>query len=317
MEYLVDRLLSVNDLHTLGGSPGAGKSVLLSWLLKTILHESEIFEHEIKNRPSFCGMLVTDRRIEHEIDMLKKMEIESEVAVNSLVEAGLNTDLLETGTSRSHIKLLEILLDNLGKSSPLQGPPPPGSLLIVDPFSIFTGPNPNAYMQVALRMMNIQMMAARRQWTMLGVMHGGKQKAGKDDRYIRAQDRILGTTAYTGSAATSMFLIDKEETGTGKPELHINPRVGQKLLIKLKWAGENVLIPDDEEDEVVEEACNDTDALILNLLAEPLTLSDLRSRMGLAGVSKATFYRHIKKLQEGQQIATEDGIVRRLDIVSC
>ncbi len=49
---------------------------------------------------------------------------------------------------------------------------------------------------------------------MIGTAHAAKQKADKNERYLRPQDRILGSTALFGYTDTQMYLAAPDETGS-------------------------------------------------------------------------------------------------------
>lgn len=88
---------------------------------------------------------------------------------------------------------------------------PPGSLLIVDPLPLFVAGRLIDYKDVAIGLGQIDNILKPRQLTMLGVFHVSKQKANKQDRYLRPQDRILGSSALIGYSETAFYLLSPEE----------------------------------------------------------------------------------------------------------
>jgi hypothetical protein len=90
---------------------------------------------------------------------------------------------------------------------------PRGSLLIVDPISLFLGGKLNEYDDCAVACCEIRDGLRRRGLSILSTAHAGKLKADASERYLRLQDQILGSTALFGFTDSQMYLASPQETG--------------------------------------------------------------------------------------------------------
>ena len=88
---------------------------------------------------------------------------------------------------------------------------PPGSLIVVDPISIFIHGSLLDYKQTAVSLAHLDRVCTDLGVTVLGIMHMSKQKGDKKDRYTRPQDRILGSAALGGFTDTQMYLLGPED----------------------------------------------------------------------------------------------------------
>lgn len=247
MEYLVDRLLPRNEFSILAGTAGTGKTSLYSWLIKQIQTQTELFEHTITNKPSFYGVLIMDRPCAGHKLWFELAGVEPNYF--SFVDSTEPVGWIANSTISGRLETLERLLERVGGE---EGPPPPGALLIVDPFALFAGGDSNNYNKVFPHLILLQRMAAVRQWTIIGVMHGGKQKGKAEDRYVRAQDRLLGSQAFLGCSSTVMYLSDVEESGTGEMELCIAPHHAPRMSIPMMRTEDGLVVPKEKEAELTE-----------------------------------------------------------------
>jgi DNA-binding transcriptional ArsR family regulator len=87
----------------------------------------------------------------------------------------------------------------------------PGALILVDPISLFIAGNLIDYKQTAISISQLDRVCTERKVTVLGIMHMSKQKGDKKDRYLRPQDRILGSAALGGFTDTQIYLVGPED----------------------------------------------------------------------------------------------------------
>lgn len=90
---------------------------------------------------------------------------------------------------------------------------PPHSVVYVDPVSLFLGGNLLDYDTCLVACSELREIAQDQQVTIIGTAHASKQKADKSERYLRLQDRILGSAALFGYTDTQLYLASPEEVG--------------------------------------------------------------------------------------------------------
>lgn len=195
-------VLHYGSLNILAGASGVGKTCLLSWLLTRLRDGKPVFTREVP-QPVKVGFIAADR------GYLTAGYWFSKVGYRTVPFYSLADDkLFNTSRLRSKTLLPTILGECLDKLEL-----PPGGLACIDPLALFMGGSINDYQTCAVACLEIRRQAQKRQLTLIGTAHAAKQKADKKERYIRLQDRILGSSAQLGYADTQMYLASPEETG--------------------------------------------------------------------------------------------------------
>jgi hypothetical protein len=228
MNYLIDDLVPTNQVHVLSGSPGVGKSAFIVSLIKKLQTTDELFGRKIR-RPPFIGLLVADRSWGDYEQWFTRCGIPP--VPHTHIQDGADTDLRRLEQAKTAEARINYLVECWQRLNP-----PRGSLLLADPISAFIKGNLNDYSNVFSYMMWLSRKVEQEDWTVIGVLHGGKQKGNPDERYVRPQDRILGSAAFNGCAGTSMYLAAKEETTSGSPELTVAPHRVESWTCKLQWS---------------------------------------------------------------------------------
>lgn len=194
-------IIGFGTVNILAGASGVGKTCLLSTLLTRLRDGKEIFGRP-SNAPPAIGFLSVDRgsaTARHWLGLAGYPDIHFYNFVEDLQ--------FPTAKLRNQFQLVSVL-EGLVQQLDL----PPGSILVVDPVTLFMG-NANNYQACAIACIEMRRMCLRRQLTMFGTAHASKQKADAKAQYKRLQDRILGSAAQIGYGDTAMYLAAPEETG--------------------------------------------------------------------------------------------------------
>lgn len=197
---LIPGILTHGTVNILAGASGVGKTCLLATVLAKLTRGDAVFGIPTTTPPKI-GYLCADRGGATAQYWLGKAG-SPKVEFYSLVE---DWNFIPS-TLRNKFTLVGILDKLIGDMGL-----PPGSLLVVDPLTLFVG-NPNDYQSVAIACIEIRRAVLRRQLTLIGTAHASKQKADAKSQYKRLQDRILGSAAQLGYGDTQMYLASPEET---------------------------------------------------------------------------------------------------------
>lgn len=199
---LIPNILETPTLNMLAGASGIGKTALLTGLLGEILAGRPVFDHAITPPPAI-GYICADRPSEGALKWQRKVGIEHRVVMYDLI-GDLNFDLAQLLPKHAGPPQLAYCIEQLRL--------PYGSLIIVDPIALFIGVL-NDYRSVGIACARIQRWLMEHPYCVVGIAHVGKQKADPKERYLRPQDRILGSGAQLGYTGTQMALLSPEESG--------------------------------------------------------------------------------------------------------
>ncbi len=163
-----------------------------------------IFGHAI-NTPPAIGYFTADRSWEGNAHWFTASGVET-MRAHSLID----DETIKLPNQRMKHLRVDFFKECIGRMKL-----PPGSLLIVDPIALFLGGNLLDYDSVAFACVEIQRWLRRpeQNYCVLGICHTAKQRADKNDRYLRLQDRINGSMAQQGYSSTQMVLAGPDETG--------------------------------------------------------------------------------------------------------
>lgn len=188
-------------VNLLAGAPGVGKTALTAWLARCFAESTPIFGHQPGpiGKVAFLG---ADRSWTQSSRRWFDAAGFPDIAHYSLQD----DPHFVPGRLRRRLDRLKILTEALDQLAL-----PAASLVFVDPLGIFLGGNLNDYDACAVACMEIRRVCWERQLTVIGSAHAGKQKSDKAERYLRPQDRILGSAALFGFTDTQMYLASPQE----------------------------------------------------------------------------------------------------------
>lgn len=195
-------IIPFGTLTIFAGAPGVGKTTMLIEWLRRWRDGRTICGHPTHD-PTWFYYICADRGLSPQAfyDMVGFSDRLTFFSVVS-ADSKLNVDDLEKS---SHGK--ELLKHCLEELAPI-----PGSHLLIDPLSpLFISGSPNNQRDVAASLIRISRRIEDRQINVTGTAHFGKQKADRQDRYRRPQDRISGSGAFSGYSDTQIYLVDPEK----------------------------------------------------------------------------------------------------------
>jgi hypothetical protein len=217
-------ILIANGISLLIGAPNIGKTALLASLFKSLRDGTPFFGHQPNAVPAL-GLVSADRgweggggawfgRVGYPDVPHYSMTDDPLFEPRTLRRKFARTELLGTFTDRLQLPL--------------------GSLLGIDPISLFLGGNLLDYDSVACALSEIRRMNRQRQLSAIGTAHTAKLKADRKDRYLRLTDQILGSTALSGFSDSLMYLASPEELNQAYYVLLIHSHRAPQQTIKLE-----------------------------------------------------------------------------------
>jgi hypothetical protein len=207
LQDIISDVLPAQQLHLIAGAPGAGKTAFVFWLLAQLRDGKKVFGLETR-KPAFIGFIASDRTWDSHERWAQTVGYADIPKFSVVDDPTLSLEKLDDKKVSKHVEFLRMLIQKCNGGED----PPRDSLLILDPISLFIGGDMNRYLSVFRHMIEISQMCKAQGWTILATAHASKQKGSKDERYVRPQDRILGTAAFLGCAGTVCYLATPEET---------------------------------------------------------------------------------------------------------
>jgi hypothetical protein len=204
---VVPHLIPGGGVSLLTGASGIGKSALLAGWLKAIRDGQPVLG--IQPRPvRKIGMICTDRRWQLVKFWLDKVGLEEDERFQVYcVQDDFTLDFKKFFHPRHNLDCLVEQIELLGLEK--------GDLLVIDPIAPYMGNKPNDYAAVMGAIGPLSRKMAQFGLTVAGTAHTPKQKGGEDERVLRIQDRVLGSTALAGYSNSQFALIGDEEAGLG------------------------------------------------------------------------------------------------------
>lgn len=205
----LEPILLRTTVNLLAGSPGVGKTAFLAWFIRRIQLQEKVFGRQPAAIP-FQGFIGADRSWTESTS--RWMDLEE---LDPLPHYSLQDDRsFRKARLRNKRDRITIFTECLAALSPGgDGQFPAGSLIYVDPLALFLGGNLIDYDTCLVACSEIREICTDRGISILGTAHAAKQKAEKKDRYLRLQDRILGSAALFGYTDTQLYLASPEECG--------------------------------------------------------------------------------------------------------
>jgi hypothetical protein len=307
----------------LAGAPHLGKTTLLAGWCAAWRDGRPICGHQT-NPPPKIGVLAGDRGWQSTQQWFAKAGY-PDIAHYSLRDC--QTTPWET--FRSHWRQIPTYLATCLDQLDL----PPGSLVIVDPLALWIAGNVNDYKACAIGLGQIDQIIRPRELTLIMVHHQGKQKGGAENRYIRPQDRILGSAALIGYSDTTIYMLGPEDLSTDRHPVDYwglgwLPHNAPAETFYFDRDAQGLFIPhvgsrEDLEEPVtpprrIEAPQLDLHQAIVSAIPpeEGITTADLlRYAETVLQISRATLFRHLRDLEaRGAIVRTDRGTIQRTRI---
>lgn len=197
---LIESILPAGSLNLLSGGSGVGKTAFIADWCARFRDGRSICWHPTRI-PTGIGIIVGDRAWSSHKQWFDAVGF-PDIAYYSLIDdPSFNWERLNNRSILPQLFEEAIVKLRLG----------PGALIIIDPISLFMDGNLIGFRQTAIGMAQLKKVIMRQNVTVIGIVHTAKQKADKKDRYVRPQDRILGSGAQAAFSDTTMFLVGPEE----------------------------------------------------------------------------------------------------------
>lgn len=198
---IIDTIFPPESLNLLSGGSGVGKTAFIAEWCARFRDAKSICWHPTITPPGGIGVIVGDRAWSSHRQWFEAVGYPDIPHYSILDDSTFNWDRL---LSRPYLpQLFEACIDKLALG--------PGALVVVDPISLFVDGNLMGFRQTAIALAHLKKVCMRRRVTVIGIVHTAKQKHDKKDRYVRPQDRILGSGAFAAFTDTTMALVGPEE----------------------------------------------------------------------------------------------------------
>jgi len=287
----------------MAGASGTGKTSFLAWLAVQFRDSLPIFTHQPRPLPA-QGIIVTDRSWLQSTSLWFEAAEFLDIRAYSLLDDE-SFDKRRLRRKHERILILEHCLDQLDL--------PRGSLLWIDPIALFLGGNLLDYDACLVACSEIRAICQERWLTVIGTAHTAKLKADVKARYLRPQDRILGTAAQLAYTDTQMYLASPEEMDEAEHYTFLwNPHHAPSETFFLARDEAGLLRPAPERPKpapaLVEEEVppNIVDLplaqQILDLLPTTAAMPYAILQERIPEVSRATLYRVLQALEQGSYI---------------
>lgn len=278
MEYVLEDIIAENQVNLLAGGSGSGKSRLLFMLRAAIELGGKLFGRQTKQVR--WGYIAGDRTSSSIHETLSRMGLSMPVfscVDNNLIGARVQD-------------VFPLLVDALGYRP---------EILAIDGFTSFVPKGElNNYAVVAKWLGELQNWCDREKVTVVGCCHTTKTREG--EKLLDPRQRIVGSVAWA-SYSEGVIVIDKPfEEGEKEPwrEISLCSRNHGTKIIHATFDETGWLVEREGEAEEVKESALD---MVLEewLVAGAELLNKALERIVIeAGISRATFYRWLKKGKE-------------------
>ena len=305
----IPEILPFRTLTIFAGAPGVGKTTMFYEWMRRWRTGKPIWGH-LTNSPTHFYYVSADRG-QTERQFFDSLGFTDGVTFYSVVESTIDHTNFHRDAHGAQLTAHVI--------SELQ--PIPGSHLIIDPMApLFITGNQNRTRDVAASLIGFSRLTRERNINITGTWHFAKQKADKNDRYKRPQDRISGNGAVSGFSDTQIYLIDPEPPKQPYHILGWNPRYTAPQEFPCVRVGDTFVSYKSLEDVGVgEDSPAEADTNLTNagrlyqllLTLGPLTPTEIvveaTTKLKL---SRASVYRLIRVLRmDGRTVIHENGVV--------
>lgn len=197
----IPHIIPAGSLNILAGAGGVGKTTFMAELAVRLRDGRSVCGYA-SNRQSSLGIITSDRKWKsHRLWFAAAGW--PDIPHFSLRDLpGFDWESLNTTTKRKD--LLNRGLDSLKLE--------PGGFVLIDPLATFLPGRMIDYHSMLRGLGMIDGILGPRKLTAFCTGHTGKQKANPNDRWLRPQDRLLGSTALVGFVDTTLYILSPQET---------------------------------------------------------------------------------------------------------
>lgn len=274
------------------GAPGAGKTAMLADWIVRMRDGRPIWGHPTNPATQYCYIAADRQWASHQ-------QWFDAVGFSDIPRYSLADDPYFNLAELTPDKALKLFHSALSQCNNGQ-PPLPGAFVTVDPVSpLFIAGAPNDSRSVAKTLLAFSREARSFRVSLMLTAHFGKQLADKTARYLRPQDRISGSGAFSGFSDTQIYLCDPDPPDHPFHLLGWNPRHRPPEEFPCQRNEHGLFVPYDimREDEVA--------AHVLDTLTATgaTSIAVIRERcFDQHGYSPATVKRAIGRLMEQGRI---------------
>lgn len=291
-------IIPFGTLTIFAGAPAVGKTTMLVDWIRRWFDGRSIWHHP-SHRPTHVYYVCADRgQTEEQFRSKVGDNHHADITFYSVVSSKSGIDHTNFHKDAHGRELLTKTIVDLQ--------PIPGSHLILDPLApLFITGNQNRSRDVAASLIGLSRTIEERHINITGICHFSKQKADKNDRYRRPQDRISGSGAFSGFSDTQIYLVDPEPPKIDYYTLGWNPRnhpPEEFKCTRAEWFTPYIDLTDVGVD------ITEREHLVLNIIPEegiaPAALQR-RAEEDL-GIAQATYWRYLRELTSRELVTRDD-----------
>jgi len=303
-----------HSVNLLAGAAGTGKTAFLAMLIARIAKHEPIFTLPIPpERPVYQAFLSADRS--WRASTSKWFDLQGITLPHYSLQDDKEFKKARLRRKQDRIAIFAESLERLlPPGSPAGAPFPDATLIYVDPLTLFLGGNLLDYDTCLVSCSELREICQARNVTIIGTAHAAKQKAEKSERYLRLQDRILGSAALYGYTDTQLYLASPEETGRPHYTFLWAPHHAPTALFSVARGEDGLFTPGVEVAEAATPGAPDVATpsgpkplpedvgWILAFLQEPRTMATIAEEAEKHEMSRATVVRRLGALREASKV---------------
>lgn len=282
-------VLCHSTINLLAGASGVGKTALIAYMARCLIHGEPLLGHQPQPVPGVC-YISTDRRWDDGADHWFKLMGVSDLPHYALTQdRGFDLKRFSQVRAGLHAQVFDEALTKAGAG--------PGWVVFADPIALFMGGDMNNYVRIMQASLFLRRVVEDRQVCVIGVDHSSKQK-GEQDRYVRLQDRIGGSMAKLAYADTQMYLASPDETDSDAYTFLWNPHYAPSQTFSLRKDNRGLFVPVHDLTAVTAPLLTPEEAPIYHEIPEPPQAISTAELVGLfADSSRATLWRRLTSLE--------------------
>ncbi len=195
-------IITFGTINIFAGAPGVGKTAMIVDWMARMASGRTVWGHPT-NCPTGFYYIAADRQWNSHSKWLELAGLDPSKINHYSIADDDKLDLTQISNPNAALDFFASCLMGLN--------PQPGGFLVVDPGSpLFIAGSPNSSRDVARSLLSFSRIARAQKLTILFSAHFGKQSGDVKDRYVRPQDRIAGSVAFSGFSDTQIYLVDPE-----------------------------------------------------------------------------------------------------------